>query len=138
MIASELLDCAAHLFFFKSKNQTMRSKTRFVLRHRSGEGHQNILAALKVPKNTVASIKTFGPSKTVPRAGHPAKLSSQGRRSIVRAVTKNPRKSLLQSSSIPLWRWENLAEGQPSLLHSNYQAFMVDWPDGSHSSVKGT
>jgi DNA-directed RNA polymerase specialized sigma24 family protein len=31
-------------------------RDRFVSRHRSGEGYQNISAALKVPKNTVASI----------------------------------------------------------------------------------
>jgi hypothetical protein len=45
------------------KNQAMRSKElsidlrdRIVLRHRSGEGYQNISALLKVPKNTVDSI----------------------------------------------------------------------------------
>uniref|UniRef100_A0A0E9XI37 Uncharacterized protein n=1 Tax=Anguilla anguilla TaxID=7936 RepID=A0A0E9XI37_ANGAN len=41
----------------------------------------------------------------------------------------------LQSSSVG---WENLPEGQPSLQHSTNKAFMVEWPDGSHSSVKGT
>ncbi|CDQ66045.1 unnamed protein product [Oncorhynchus mykiss] len=45
------------------KNQATRSKElsveildRIVLSHRSGEGYQNISAALKVSKNTVASI----------------------------------------------------------------------------------
>jgi hypothetical protein len=41
----------------------------------------------------VASIilkwKKFGNTKTLPRAGHPAKLSNQGRRALVREVTKN-------------------------------------------------
>ena len=41
-------------------------------------------AALKVPKNTVASIilkwKRFETTKTLPRGGHPAKLSNWGRR----------------------------------------------------------
>ena len=53
--------------------------------HRSGEGYQKISAALKVPKNTVASIvlkwKAFGTkfgTKTVPRAGRLAKLSNLG------------------------------------------------------------
>ena len=46
--------------------------------------------------------------------------------------------SLWQSSRVPLWRWENLPEGQPSPQHSTNQAFMVELPDGSHSSVKGT
>jgi hypothetical protein len=73
---------------YQSKNQAMRSKElsvelrdrTTVARHRSGEGYQNISAALKLPKNTVASIilkwKKFGTSKTLPRAGHLAKLSN--------------------------------------------------------------
>ena len=67
---------------------------RIVSRHRSGEGYQNIYAALKVPKNTVASIiliwKMFGTTKNLPRAGRPAKLSNQGRRALVRELIKNP------------------------------------------------
>jgi hypothetical protein len=51
-------------------------------------------AALKLPKNTVASIiliwKKFGKTKTLPRAGRLGKLSNRGRRSLVREVTKNP------------------------------------------------
>jgi hypothetical protein len=49
-------------------------------------------AALKVPKNTVASIilkSKFGTTKTLTRAGHPAMLSNQGRRVLVREATKN-------------------------------------------------
>jgi transposase len=61
---------------------------RIVSGHRSGEGYQNISAALNVSKNTVASSilkrKKFGTTKTLPRAGHPAKLSNQGRRAMVR------------------------------------------------------
>ncbi len=51
--------------------------------------------ALKVPKSTVASIilkwKTFGMTRTLPRAGRPAKLSYRGRRALVREVKKNPK-----------------------------------------------
>jgi hypothetical protein len=98
------------------------------------EGYQNIFAALKVPRNTVATIiikwKKFGNTKTLPRAGRPAKLSNRGRRAFVREVTN----SLL----VPLWRLENLPEGQPSLQHSTNQDFVVKLPDGSHSSVKCT
>ena len=54
---------------------------RIVSRHRSGEGYQNISAAMNVPKNTVASIilqwKRFGTTKTLPRAGLPSKLSTR-------------------------------------------------------------
>jgi hypothetical protein len=56
--------------------------------------YQNISAALKFPKNTVASIilkwNMFGTTKTLPRAGRPAKLRNQGRRALVREVSKNP------------------------------------------------
>ena len=77
-------------------------------RHRSGEGHQNISAALKVPKNTVVSIilkwKMFDTTKTLPRAGRPAKLCNRGRRAVVREVTKNPMVTLteMQSSSVEM------------------------------------
>ncbi len=64
-------------------------------RHRSGQGYKKISAALKVPKSTVASIilkwKTFGTTRTLPRAGRPAKLSYRGRRALVREVKKNPK-----------------------------------------------
>ena len=64
------------------------------LRHRLGEGYQNISAAFKVPKNTVTSIilkwKKFGTTKTLPRDGCPGKLSNRGRRALVREGTKNP------------------------------------------------
>ena len=81
---------------------------RIVSRPRSGEGYQNISAVLKVTKNTVASIilkwKKFGTTKTLPRAGHLAKLSSRGRRTLVREVTKNLMVTLtvLQSSYVEM------------------------------------
>jgi transposase len=79
-----------------------------VSRHRSGEGYQNISAALKVPRNTVTSIilkwKKFGTTKTLPRAGLLARLSNRGRRALVSEVTKNPIVTLteLQSSSVEM------------------------------------
>ena len=55
---------------------------------------QKMSATLKISNSTVASIilkwKTFGTTRTLPRAGSPAKLSNQGRRALVREVTKNP------------------------------------------------
>ena len=65
-------------------------------------------AALKVPKITVAYIifkwKKFGTTKTLPRAGRPARLSNWWRRTLVRDVTKNPMVTLteLQSSSVEM------------------------------------
>jgi transposase len=100
------------------KKQTMRLKElsvelrdRIMLRHRSGEGDPKHSAGLIVPKNTAASIilkwNKFGTTKTLPRAGRPAKLSNRGRRALVRAVTRNPIVTLteLQSSS---------GDGEPS------------------------
>ncbi len=56
---------------------------------------KTFLHALKVPKSTVASIilkwKTFGTTRTLPRASRPAKLSYRGRRALVREVKKNPK-----------------------------------------------
>ncbi|CAM4732966.1 unnamed protein product [Leuciscus chuanchicus] len=79
----------------RSKELPEELRDRIVARHRSGHGYKNISAALKVPKSTVASIilkwKTFGTTRTLPRAGRPAKLSSRGRRALVREVKKNPK-----------------------------------------------
>ena len=75
-------------------------------RHKSGEGYQKMSAALKVPMNTVASINLklikFGTTKTLPRAGRPAKLSNWGRRALVREVTKKPMVTERQSSSVEI------------------------------------
>ncbi len=79
----------------RSKELPEELRDRIVARHRSGQGYKTISAALKVPKSTVASIilkwKTFGTTRTLPRAGRPAKLSYQGRRALVREVKKNPK-----------------------------------------------
>jgi hypothetical protein len=98
-------------------------------------------AAFKVAKNTVASIilkwKKLGTTKTLPRAGRPAKLSNQGRKALVREVNKKPMVTLteLKRSSVEM---DNLPKGKPPLQNSTNQAFMAEWPDGSHSLVKGT
>ncbi|KAL0147018.1 hypothetical protein M9458_057542 [Cirrhinus mrigala] len=72
----------------RSKELPEELRDRIAARHRSGQGYKNISAALKVPKSTVASIilkwKTFGTTRTLPRAGRPAKLSYRGRRALVR------------------------------------------------------
>ncbi len=79
----------------RSKELPEELRDRIVARHRSGQGYKKISAALKVPKSTVASIilkwKTFGTTRTLPRAGRPAKLSYRGRRALVRKVKKNPK-----------------------------------------------
>ncbi len=79
----------------RSKELPEELRDRIVARHRSGQGYKKISAALKVPMSTVASIilkwKTFGMTRTLPRAGRPAKLSYRGRRALVREVKKNPK-----------------------------------------------
>ena len=106
-----------------------------------GEGYKKNSAALKVPKSTVASIilkwKKFGTTRTLPSAGCPTKLSNQGRRVLVREVTKNLMVTLaeLQRSCVEMGE---TSRRQPSLQHSTDLGFMAEWPDGSLSSVKGT
>jgi hypothetical protein len=57
----------------RPKELSVELQDRIVSRHRSGEGCQKMSTALKVLKNTVASIilkwKKFGTTKTLPRAG---------------------------------------------------------------------
>jgi hypothetical protein len=76
------------------KELSIELRDRIVWSHRSGQGYQRMSEALKIPKNPVASNilkwKKFATTKTLPRAGRPAKLSSRGRRDLVREVTKNP------------------------------------------------
>ena len=59
----------------RSKELSVELRDRIVSRHRSGEGYQNISAALKVTKNTVASIilklKKFGTTNTLPSHDSP-------------------------------------------------------------------
>jgi hypothetical protein len=53
----------------RSKELSVDLQERIVLRHRSGDRYLKMSAALKVPKNTVASIildwKKFGTTKTL-------------------------------------------------------------------------
>jgi transposase len=76
----------------RSKELSVELQDMIVLRHRSGKGYKNISAALKIPKNTVASIirkwKKFGTTKTPPRSGRPAKLSNQGTKNLMVTATE--------------------------------------------------
>ena len=80
----------------------------------SGELYQKMSAALKDPKITMASIilkrKKFGITKTLPRAGCPAKLSNRGRRALVREVTKYPMVTLTEPQSY------SVVMGEPSRM----------------------
>ena len=64
----------------RSKELSVELRDRIVLRHRYGEGYQNISTALKVPKNTVTSIILKWKK---------LRTTNRGRRALVREVTKN-------------------------------------------------
>ncbi len=70
-------------------------KDRIVARHRSGQGYTKNSAAHKVPKSTVASIilkwKTFGTTRTLPRAGRPAKTELSGEKSLGERGKEEPK-----------------------------------------------
>jgi hypothetical protein len=55
----------------------------------------------------VLKWKKFGNTKTLPTAGHPAKLRNRGRRALVREVTKNPMVTLIE-----LWSY-SVEMGEP-------------------------
>ena len=113
------------------KELSIELRDSIVSRYRSGEGSQKMSAALKVPKSTVASIilkwNKFGTTITLPRASRPGKTEQSGE------GPWSGRWPIIwlwfwQSTRVPLWRWENLPEGQPSLWHSTNQAFMAFSP----------
>ena len=72
------------------KEWAVELRDRVGSRHRSEEGYAFLFSAVKVSKNTVASInkwKKFETTNTLPRAGYTDKLSNRGRRALVREVT---------------------------------------------------
>ncbi len=125
----------------RSKELPEELRDRIVARHRSGQGYKKMSAALKVPKSTVASIilkwKTFGTTRTLPRAGRPAKLSYRGRRALVREVKKNPKITVAELQRCIREMGESCRKSTiTAALHQS--GFMAEWPDGSLSSVQDT
>ena len=78
----------------RSNDLSVELRDRIVSRHRSGEGYQNISAALKVPNNTVASIifkwLKFGTTKTLPRAGPPGQTEQSGEKGLGQGGDQEP------------------------------------------------
>ncbi len=92
------------------------------------------------PKSTVVSIilkwKMFDTTRTLPRGGRPAKLSSNWwRRALSRLVIKNLMVILVELH-VDICRWEKPTEGQTSLQQSTDLGFMAVWPNSILSSVK--
>ena len=87
----------------KTTELSVYLRDRTVSRHIFGEGYRKKSAVLNIPMSTVASIicklKKFGTTRTLPRVGLPAKPIDQGRRTLVREVTKNPMVALIR----PVW-----------------------------------
>ena len=102
--------------------------------HRSGEGYQNISAALKVPKNTVASIilkwKKFGTTKTLPGL-----TEQSGEKGLGQGGDQEPDG---HSDRAPEFLCGDGRTFQKDNHLCNNQAIMVEWPDGNHYSVNGT
>ena len=130
----------------RAKNQAMRSKElsvelrgRIVSRHRSREGYQKMSATLKVPKNTVAIIikwKKFGTTKTILRAGCPAKLRHRGRRYLGGDQEPDGHSDrapeFLCGDGYSSGRFSHLCSTLP--IRPTNQAVMVEWPDERHNS----
>ena len=95
-------------------------------------------AALKVPKNTMAYIilkwKKFGTSKTLPRAGSRSKLSKSGEKGLSQEGDKEHDG---HSERAPEFLCGDGSTFQKDNHLCSTQAVMLEWPDGSHSSVKG-
>ena len=73
--------------------------------------------------------KMFGITKTLPRAGHLAKLSNRGRRALVREVTKNPMVTLteLQSSSVEMGKPSRRTTISAALHQSGVYGGLTRW-----------
>ena len=84
-------------------------------------------------KNTVSSIvlkwEKFGTTKTLARAGHPAKLSNRGRRTLIREVTKNLLVTLteLQSSSVEMEEPSRRSTISTALQQSGFYDRVARW-----------
>ncbi len=109
----------------RSKELPEELRDRIVARHRSGQGYKKISAALKVPKSTVASIilkwKTFGTTRTLPRAGRPAKTELSGREKLGERGKEEPKDHCGWAPEMHSGDGRKFVESQPSLqaLHQS-------------------
>ncbi|XP_046721309.1 uncharacterized protein LOC124396250 [Silurus meridionalis] len=106
----------------KSKELYVDLRDQIVSRHRSGEGNRNISAALNTPMSTLASIIRkwkFGTARTLPRAGHPAKLSDRVRRALVKEMTKNLMVTLKELQRFSVERGEHSKTTISAALHQS-------------------
>ena len=70
---------------------------RIVDLHETGKGYKSISESLDVHQSTVRQIvykwRKFSIVATLPRSGHPAKMTARAQRRMLNEVKKNPRES---------------------------------------------
>jgi len=76
----------------RSKELPDELRDRIVASHRSGQGYEKTF----VLHLRFLRWKTFRTTRTLPTAGHLAKLSYRGRRALVREVKKNPKMTVAE------------------------------------------
>ena len=112
---------------------------RIVSRHRYGEGYQK---KCNVPKNIVASIilkwKKFGTPETLVRAAPPGRAGGAGEQGLGQGGDQEPDGHSDRAPEFLCGDRKTLQKDNQSMQHSTNQAFIVEWPVGRHSSVKGT
>ena len=105
------------------------------------KGSQKMYSALKVQKNTFASIilkwKKFGATKTLPRAGPPSQTEQWGEKGLGQGGDQEPDGHSDRAPEF-LCGDGRTFQKKNHLQHSTNQSFMAEWPDRNHSSVKGT
>ena len=84
---------------------------------------------------TKKCLEKFGTTRTLPRAGHPARLSNRGRRAVVREVTKNLMVTLAEFQRSCVEMGET-SRRTTITQYSTDLGFMAEWPDGSLFSIK--
>ena len=112
----------------RSKELSVQLRDRIVSRHRLGKGTKTFLLHWRSPRTQWPPSFLNGRSLEPPRlflelAARPTE--QLGKKGLGQGGAQEP-----DGHKVPLWRWENLAEGQSFLQHSTNQAFMVEWPDG--------
>ena len=78
----------------KTKELSKEVVHKVLEKHCSREGYENIskslIILLRVVKSIIKQWKMHHTTQTLPRSGHPTKLSSSASRKLVQAVTASP------------------------------------------------
>ena len=81
----------------RTKEISEELRLRMVDLHKAEKGYKSISKSLDVPQSTVRQIvyklRKFSTVATLPRSGHPAKMTARAQRRLLKEVKKNPRVS---------------------------------------------